>query len=471
MQLRTIQCYRLAIYGLALSPLLAHAADDAAMTPGAQEQALPQSGVATYVAPADVFVPESSVARPGDEGRFAHTNYVIRNTRGVHPSTRLEDALPHLRLPAPEDNPAPDATFAEYPASLACLYKMTSATYAGCAPTNNAAYNATGGSRAIAIVIAYDYPTASADLSYFSSYFGLPNNFTKVIANGNGSCVTPPVDVGWNMEAAMDLQWAHAMAPGAKIILVEACSNSYADLMYAEQIAEQQVNLKGGGEISNSWGSGEWSTESSDWDWVFRANWQSGKPIKFIFSSGDAGLVPLYPSVSPWVVAAGGTTINRDPSTQAFQSESCWAGTGGGMSLYETYGTVFGTGTGPWTDFQYPLFGQSNRRTPDIAADADPASGAWVYYNGGWYVIGGTSLAAPLLAGIMNNSNNRLGVAPSPGGYYTNAENNLLYAQLLTYKEFPNNFYDVTTGSNGAAAVVGWDACTGVGTVRGKSGK
>jgi subtilase family serine protease len=92
-----------------------------------------------------------------------------------------------------------------------------------------------------------------------------------------------------------------------------------------------------------------------------------------------------------------------------------------------------------------------------------------VYYNNAWYVVGGTSLAAPLLAGIMNNSNNRLGVAPSGGGYYTNAENNLLYAELLTNKEFGKNFYDVTTGSNGSAATVGYDTCTGVGSPRGKN--
>ena len=470
MKIKPIQAYRLAFCGLALSPLFVSAAEDGPMTPGADEQALSaQSSAAPFLDPSSVFVPESSIARPGDEGRFAHTNYVIRNTRGVHPSTRLEDALPHLSLPAPEDNPQPDSTFAEYPASLACLYKM-GATYAGCAPTNNSAYNATGGSRAIAIVIAYHYPSAAADLTYFNSFFGLPHNFTQVIANGNGHCVTPPVDTGWNLEAAMDLQWAHSMAPKAKLILVEACSNSYDDLMYAEQVAQQQVLLSGGGEVSNSWGSGEFSTESSDWDWVFRANWTSGKPIKHIFSSGDAGFVPQYPSSSPWVISAGGTTINRDANGN-FQSESCWAGSGGGTSLYETYGTVFGTGTGPWTNYQYPLFGQSSRRTPDIAADADPASGAWVYYNNAWYVVGGTSLAAPLLAGIMNNSNNRLGVAPSGGGYYTNAENNLLYAELLTNKEFGKNFYDVTTGSNGSAATVGYDTCTGVGSPRGKNGK
>jgi kumamolisin len=453
------QACRLAVCGLVLSPLFGYAAGGAT-TPGAESQMLPeQPGVAPYAVPFNVFVPESS----RDQGRRAHTHYVIRNANGIQPQT-LQD----LAVPAPADNPTPGVTFAEYPASLACLYGMGTHFQAGCAPINNSFYNAHGGNRAIAIVDAYHYPTAYTDQLYFANYFGLNNNFTKVIAD-NG-CGVPPVNAGWNLEAALDIEWAHAMAPGAKIILVEACSNSYVDLMYAELVAEQQVNAYGGGQVSNSWGSGEFSTESTDWDSYFRSNWQSGKPISFFVSAGDAGLGAEYPSSSPWVVSVGGTTINRDGSGN-FTSESCWAGSGGGTSLYETYSSTFGSGTGPWTNFQYPHFGQSARRTPDIAADADPASGVYVYYNGGWYIVGGTSVAAPVMAGIVNNSNNRLGVAPSGGGYYTNAENNLLYAELETYNEYGKYFYDVTTGSNGAAAGPGWDYCTGVGTPRGKHGK
>jgi kumamolisin len=436
-----------------------------AMTPGATApQAAPATG--QLMLPANVFTPESSKALPGDAGLRAHTNYFIRNQNGVQARS-----LSDLAVPAPEDNPGPNATFAEYPASLACVYGIGKA-YAGCAPTNNAAYNAKGGSKAIAVVIAYDNPTAAADLTYASTFFGLTKpKFKKIYANGNGHCTTPPYDSGWALESAMDTQWAHAMAPSATILLVEACSNSYVDLMYAEQVASQALLAYGGGQVPNSWSSGEFATESSDWDWVFRANWTAGKPISYFFSAGDAGLGAQYPSSSPWVVSAGGTTINRDPTTQAFQSESCWAGSGGGTSAYETYGTTFGTGTGPWTNFQYPLFGQTNRRTPDISFDADPASGAFVRYAGSWYVVGGTSLSAPALAGIVNNSGNFLGIAPANGGSYTSAENNLLYAQLLTIKEYNTNFYDVTTGSNGSAAVVGWDYCTGVGSPRGKLGK
>ena len=461
------------VIGIAAVPVLCLSAPDSGQTPG-YEISSPQ--VATpYVAPPSVFVPECSKAIASDAGKFAHTNYVIKNFTGIQPRSLVE-----LSVPEPAANPKPDNTFAEYPASLACLYKM-GPTYAGCVPTNNSAYNAVGGNRAIAIVIAYDNPTVKADLDYFRSYFGLPAIGTKwkevKVTTTNGyptaSCASTPFNSGWALESALDTQWSGAMAPSARIILVEACDNSYTQLMLAEQVAIQQVNLYGGGQVSNSWSSGEWSTESADWDWVFRSNWKPGKPVSFFFSAGDSGYGAEYPSSSPWVISAGGTTINRDASTQYFQSESCWAGSGGGVSQFETYGTSYSpwVGSGPWTNFLYPLFQQSVRRTPDISFDADPASGVYVRYAGVWYTVGGTSVSAPALAGIVNNSNNRLGVAPSGGGYYTNAENNLLYSQLLTYKEYKTNFYDVTTGSNGAAATVGWDYCTGVGSPRGKLGK
>jgi len=460
------------VIAIAAIPVLALSEPDSCQTPGAEvSDDVGCQAVEFYVAPSSVFVPDSSEQIASDAGEFAHTNYVIKNFTGTEPQS-LED----LSMPEPEANPEPDATFAEYPASLACLYKM-GPTYAGCVPTNNAAYNATGGSRAIAIVIAFDNPTAKADFNFFRSFFGLPaKNLTVVkVTTTNGyagaSCATIPYNGGWALESAMDTQWSGAMAPNANIILVEACDNSYVQLMLAEQVAIQRLNSGTGGQVSNSWSSGEWPTESADWDWVFRSNWAQGKPVSFFFSAGDAGLGAQYPSSSPWVISAGGTTINRNVNTQYFESESCWAGSGGGTSAYETFSCTFGTGTGPWTDFQYPLFGQSARRTPDISFDADPASGAWVRYAGLWYVVGGTSLSAPALAGIVNNSNNRLGIAPSGGGYYTNAENNLLYSQLLTNKEYKNNFYDVTTGSNGASATVGWDYCTGVGSPRGKLGK
>jgi len=338
---------------------------------------------------------------------------------------------------------------------------------------------------AIALVDAYDNPNAVSDLASFSANFGLPAaSFTKVYANTsfgtlNGmtaSCSgVPPADVGWGLEEDLDIKWAHAMAPAAKIILVEACSNSYSDLLYAEQVAGTKVSAAGGGDISNSWGSGEFSSEVGSTDNVFyRYYWSK---ISYFASAGDSGWGAAYPSSSPWVVSAGGTTVNRDVNGN-FVNESCWSGSGGGVSLYEKWQSPpdISNGMGPWSDYQYPFAGQTARQTPDMSFDADPASGVSVYDSygyGGWVVVGGTSVSSPALAGIVNAANNRLGQAPPAGGYYRTRENDLIYASLFSNTAYHNSFYDVTTGLNGVGhnAVAGYDQCTGVGSPRGKGVK
>lgn len=329
---------------------------------------------------------------------------------------------------------------------------------------------------------AYDDPTAAGDLAYFSSYFGLPAaQFRKIYANQsygtlNGmtaSCSgTPPADADWAGEESLDVQWAHAMAPTAKVLLVEACSASIADLLFAEQVAGIEVSARGGGDISNSWGGGEWSGEVGTSDDVFyRYHW---KKITYFASAGDSGWGAQYPSSSPWVVSAGGTTINRDYNGN-FVSESCWSGSGGGVSQYELWQNPpkITNGMGPWTAFQYALFGLTARQTPDMSFDADPYSGVWVYdtyQNDGWFVVGGTSLASPALAGIVNASKNTLGQGVS-GGFFSMMENNMIYDQYNGHLAYPANFYDVTTGNNGVDAATGYDQCTGIGSPRGHLGK
>ena len=201
------------------------------------------------------------------------------------------------------------------------------------------------------------------------------------------------------------------------------------------------------------------------------------KVITYFASAGDSGWGAAYPSSSPWVVSAGGTTVNRDVNGN-FLSESCWSDSGGGVSEYEVWQNppVITNGMGPWASFQYPLFGQSARQTPDLSFNADPASGVYVYDTygySGWLVVGGTSVASPSLAGIVNNAYNRQGQAPVVGGFFTNQENNLIYSQEFNHTNYSQNFYDVTTGSNGTGHNAGayYDQCTGVGTPRGKLGK
>jgi len=448
-------------------------------TLGAFAQKLPGSGNATATTkaapPQNWITPATSVARAEDAGVRAHTNYVLaKGVDGMAARPETLGVTPNVST----------VTHYETPSSMACVYKIPSnGNTSGCVPAHVAGSGGPqkGGWGAIAIVDAFDNPYAATELNTFTSFYGLPAaDFTKVYANGNGSCTTPPVNTGWGLEISLDVQWAHVMAPKAKIILVEACSNSYTDLMYAEYVAAQLVDAAGGGDITNSWGSGEFSGETG-YDPYFGFYFPFN--ISYFASAGDAGCGAQYPSSSPWVISAGGTTVNRLATNLHFKSESCWAGSGGGTSAVETYQTTFAGGayTGPWANYQYGIFGQGARSTPDIAFNADPNSGVVVYdcayYSGTCYflIVGGTSASSPALAGIINNANNRLGVGHINGttgnGFYTAEENNMLYSQLGTQTAYSKNFYDVKAGTNGCSVDKDWDYCTGVGTPRGLLGK
>jgi kumamolisin len=425
----------------------------------------PSEGVggAGYVQPDTVFVPQSSVARPEDAGKFAHTNYVLRTANGAKPAPMV----------------SPNLAVAETPASLGCVYGV-GPYYAGCNPATGGTQHPSGGWGAIALVDAFDNPNARYDIFYFSGIFGLPApNFTKVYANGNGHCTTPPANAGWALEESLDIEWAHVMAPNAKIYLVEACSNSNADLYYAETVAHGLVAAAGGGEISNSWGENEYGGEIvDDLNFFYYSDQLPGwGTITTFASAGDSGCGAQYPSSSPWVVSAGGTRVNRNYLGN-FKNEACWSGSGGGISAVETWSNTFtGGNTGAWADYQYPIFGEASRRTPDMSFDADPDSGVYVFskYYGGWFIVGGTSVSSPALAGIVNNARNKLGnyfLPPiNPIGYFNTEENNLLYSQLPALREYHRNFYDVTLGSNGCTVTNRWDYCTGVGSPRGLVGK
>ena len=392
-------------------------------------------------------------------------------------------------------------TFAETPASMACVYKV-GPNYAGCNPSSGGTNHASGGWGAIAVVEAYDDPNIASDLAFFDTHFGLPKAKLQVVyANSsfgtlgggfsqplNASCSGVPVNgnfLGWDLEESLDAEWAHAMAPAAKIIVVEACSQSLEDLLYAEEVAGIEVGSAGGGVVSNSWGytescaassacNGGWTgTQVNDDNYFYRDNWAQ---ITYLASAGDSGSEVLFPSASPWVVSVGGTTVNRDSSGN-FLSESCWSDSGGGSSSVEAWQSPPNilNGMGPWSAYQYETFGQGNRSTPDISFNADPASGVWVYDTDGTCIgfctVGGTSVGSPAVAGIINASNNRLGQASLANPWYDTLENNLLYSQLNDHIAYGVNFYDVTTGSNGHAAGAGYDQCTGIGSPRGHLGK
>jgi subtilase family serine protease len=365
-------------------------------------------------------VPDSSVEHSQDHGKRAHTNHLIwANGR-------------------PGGGGGPRG---ETPASLRAVYSLPSS----------------GGSGVIAIVDAYHYPTADNDLDIFSTQFGLPH---CTIANGcfkvvYASGTQPSTNCGWAQEAALDIEWAHAMAPNAKIVLVEAASNSFADLFAAVDVATAAVttgNASGNGQVSMSWSGGEFSSEASN-DGHFQNN-----GVVYFASSGDTGGVNGYPSVSPYVVSAGGTTINRNGSG-AFTSETAWSGSGGGPSKYEAKLAYQNgvAGTDP-----------TKRSAPDFSFDADPASGVAVYDStrcqgsSGWLVFGGTSVSSPSMAGIVNLAG------------HTNSSSNTVGELTTIYANRTNasEFRDIVSGTAGGfSAGAGYDFVTGVGSSLGLNGK
>lgn len=374
---------------------------------------LAQQGAPTIAPQQHVYVPETSIERPGDAGLRSHTNFLIY-------------AFPGYRTLATEGMT---------PAMLKSVYNLP----------------ATGGSGIIAIVDAYDYPTALNDFNVFSQNFGFPvetsTNVTastnKVLQVVNASGSKPSSNQGWAMEESLDIEYAHAMAPNAKIILVEAASNSNSNLYSAVTKAAQLVAANGGkGEVSMSWGASEYFYEA-----LYDGDFQKSGVV-FFASTGDNGGKTEYPSTSPYVVGVGGTTINLN-ADGSFASETGWSGSGGGISSYEarpSYQSVIQNKVG------------SYKGVPDISFDADPASGAYVYdttpYNGstGWWIIGGTSLACPCVAGVSNLA----GLFESSSFL----ELGMIYGGLGTA-----NFRDIVTGTAGSFSCgPGWDEVTGVGS-------
>jgi subtilase family serine protease len=289
-----------------------------------------------------------------------------------------------------------------------------------------------GSGQTIAVVDAYDDPTAAADLQTFSGEYGLPCNSCLTKVNQAGVANNPPAaNADWSLEISLDLDWAHAIAPGAHILLVEANSNGINDLMSAESYAGSHARY-----VSNSWGSSEFGGETT----LDSGFGQSA--VSYFVAAGDDGLGAQWPSSSPDVVSVGGTTLNFG-SGGGFTGESAWSDGGGGCSAQEP------AAPGQAQDAKAAGCG-TRRATPDIALDADPNSGVSVYdsttYEGqsGWWTVGGTSAATPMIAALSADTGSQITTAS-------------VYAGTMTIR-------DVTTGDNGAAAGFGYDLATGVGT-------
>jgi subtilase family serine protease len=322
--------------------------------------------------------------------------------------------------------------------------------------------SASGAGQTIAIVDAYNDPNIQADLAAFDNYYHLaPANLT--VQNQLGQTTNlPRTDPGWALEIAMDVEWAHAAAPGARIILVEANSASIGDLMTAVQTAARQASV-----VSMSWGGSEFRGET-----LFDSSAFFGKPnVTFVAASGDDGGAAgaEWPAVSPNVVGVGGTTL-AVTAAGATLGEAAWSASGspwtgfsgstGGPSLYEAEPT-----------YQYMSVGVTGRRaTPDVASVGNPGTGLSVLdtVSGlgqtGWFQVGGTSAGSPVWAGIIAAADQARG-AVGKSALSSSQTLNLLYGLANTPLLYSMEFHDITVGANFVArARTGYDMVTGIGS-------
>jgi len=398
-------------------------------------------------APGTIYDPPSSIPLAGDVGKRAHTHLKTM----VPPAKNGVTAKPPSRDGVSPDTPPKTGYFYETPASLACLYGVTPVVV-GCNPNASLA-NSTHGSKAIAIVDAYDDPTAAADLATFATQMGLPapgSHFEVVYATGT----QPPSGVpsGWDVEESLDVQYAYGLAPNAKIYLVEAASSAFSDLFAAVKVASGLVASAGGGEVTMSWGGAEFSGETSD-DSYFTTS-----KVVYFASAGDSAGTE-YPCVSPNVVCVGGTGNSRNPTTGKFEGFVAWGDTGGGISQYEARPT--------WQGALSSTVG-ANRGAPDVAAVADPNTGVWIYDSasgtGAWSIEGGTSAASPVTAALANGA----------GHFYASSlvEHQQIYATLGVPEA---GWINVTSGwcnyYDGYLATGTWNLCTGLGSPYGPAYK
>ena len=347
----------------------------------------------------------------------------------------------------------------------------------GITALNMGALTNLGKGQTIALVDAYNDPDIIADANYFSSHnslplFNQPNGPTLTVLNQAGGTnlsgipnagTAGPGSEGWDIEESLDVEWAHSIAPGANIILFEANTQNLSDLLTAEVSAGKTTGVSA---VSNSWGYSDFQGEQSyDSDFVHAG-------VTYMASTGDSGPPTGYPAVSPNVVAVGGTSLYVNPQG-AYLGESVWGnedddGAGsGGVSQYELQpsyqtGKVNGASS-------------TNRATPDVSLDADPATGVNVYdtYSAGGYLqVGGTSLSSPMMAGIIAIANQ---VRVSNQLPLLNSSSPTQTLSLLYTAPQDSIFHDITTGisndiefgdnfENGYAAAPGYDIATGLGS-------
>jgi subtilase family serine protease len=309
------------------------------------------------------------------------------------------------------------------------------------------------GGQTIAVVDDYSDPNIEADLAVYDTTYGLPacttaNGCLTIVNDYGQAAPLPAPDVGWALEISLDVETAHEICQTCKIMLLEAGTS-------LPQAVDTAAAM-GATEISNSY---EWDNRT---DATALDAFYNHPGIAVTAGTGDSGAsgpYTAYPAASPFVVAVGGTTLALN-NNSTYGGETAWSGAGSGCSAYET--------AAPW-QISLATWSRtgcgSSRAVADVSADADPATGAAIYDSygyGGWMQVGGTSLSAPLIAAVF-------ALAGGVGSGVNAAS--VLYAQ-----SGPNNFHDVSGGSNGSCGTLicnaqsGFDGPTGLGTPKGIRG-
>ncbi len=307
------------------------------------------------------------------------------------------------------------------------------------------AYNlpTTGGNGTIAIIDAYDDPTIQNDFNIFSQQYGLPTaTTTNFEIHKMKTTIQNATISGWDFEECLDVEWAHAIAPNAKILFVEAVSNSNNHLYAAVDYARGRSDVVA---ISMSWGGSESSAESTE-----DSHFISSYGAAFFASAGDSGTGVEYPAASPNVTGVGGTNLYFNSLGQ-LTAEIAWSGSGGGLSQYETepgYQSTYGV-----------VSANGFRAVPDVSYNSGSNSIAYVsvydIYQGGWNGAYGTSAGAPQWAAI-----HALDTTAINSNFYTVAANSVAYS---------TTFRDITSGTNGTpgfytTATTKYDYVTGLGS-------
>ncbi|CBJ50500.1 S53 family peptidase [Ralstonia solanacearum] len=430
-----------------------------------------------YLAPVALAAPGNADAKsPGASALKAPASQAIGDAMASVSSARLTpQAIAAYAAAAPAAGTGSTVVTTYTPAQIRAAYGLPAlpTSWTGLSAAQAAQM---GAGQTIYIVDAMSDPNAAAELAAFSQTFGLPACTTTAISSSTplplpaasttgcqfsvvystsagGRTSTPPAyDSGWATEIALDVQWAHATAPLARIVLIEAPDASIGSLLGAVNLA----NAMGPGIVSMSFGATEGSWTASV-DSAF-----SSTSMSYVAATGDSGSGVEWPSVSKGVLGVGGTHLTYSGTTR---SETVWSGTGGGISQY--------TSAPAYQTSAVPGLGTLSRRSvADVAFNADPYSGQYLAViapgssSVSWHSAGGTSLATPQWAGLLAIAN---AVRAQSGQGVLGLAQNFLYSGVSTRPSlYASVFSDITQGSDGTcstcAAHVGYDQPSGLGT-------